>query len=147
MNKPSGIACSLSVVALLLTGTVAPVRAQQARQGQPVPPAQEDIMDLTRAMIGLQRAGHYAEALPLAERAEALSEQNLGPDHQTVALYLDQLAWLHQMVGNRAKAEPLFKRALAIQSQIKNGEHVATATTSWPCSTGAWAGIGKRRSS
>ncbi len=33
-----------------------------------------DIIEISKRMVALQRAGHYATALPWAERALALSE-------------------------------------------------------------------------
>ena len=58
--------------------------------------------------------GRYAEAIPLYERALAIKEKVLGPEHPDVALSLNNLASLHRDQGRYAVAEPLNERALKI---------------------------------
>ena len=63
------------------------------------------------------RAAHKsAEALPLARKALAEAEQREGRDSLAVARALVTIAELYVDVGNRAEAEPLFKRAIEILS-------------------------------
>ncbi|MER3422634.1 MAG: hypothetical protein C4293_04770, partial [Nitrospiraceae bacterium] len=54
----------------------------------------DDILVISKRMVALQQAGHYVEALPLAQRALELSEKAMGLDHPTVAVYIDHLAVL-----------------------------------------------------
>ena len=58
--------------------------------------------------------GRYAEAEPLYERALAVRETALGPEHSDVAQSLSGLAILYVAQGRYAEAEPLHERALAI---------------------------------
>ena len=47
----------------------------------------------------------------------------LGPDHASVATNLNNLASLYDTVGDYAKAEPLYKRALAIREKALGPDH------------------------
>jgi len=67
----------------------------------------------------------YAEAWPLFERALAVHEQVLGPEHPHTALSLNNLARLLQDQGDLAGARPLLERVLAILGP----EHRNTATS------------------
>jgi tetratricopeptide (TPR) repeat protein len=58
--------------------------------------------------------GGIAEAVPLAQRALAIREKALGPEHPDVATSLNNLAVLYQAQGRYADAELLCKRSLAI---------------------------------
>jgi tetratricopeptide (TPR) repeat protein len=62
----------------------------------------------------LSEQGRYSEAIPLAQRALAIREKSLGPDHPDVATSLNNLALLYNNQGRYADAEPLYKRSLAI---------------------------------
>jgi tetratricopeptide (TPR) repeat protein len=72
---------------------------------------------------------NYAEALPLLERALAISETTLGPDHPDTAISLDNLALLYESMGNYAEALPLFQRALTIREAALGPDHPDTATS------------------
>ena len=66
-------------------------------------------------LAGLYQAqGKYAEAEPLYQRALAIREKALGPEHPDVANSLNNLAVLYRAQGKYAEAEPLYQRALAI---------------------------------
>jgi len=74
--------------------------------------------------------GHYAhkykEAGPLYERALAINEKALGPDHPDVAKSLFNLAALYQTrpyEKKHAQVNPFFKRALAIQEKAFGPDH------------------------
>ena len=71
----------------------------------------------------LSRAGKYADAIPLAQRALAIREKALGPDHPDVALSLNNLALLYRNQGRYAEAEPLYKRSLAIREKALGPDH------------------------
>ena len=56
----------------------------------------DEAAALGRKAHEFSRAGKYADAIPLAERALALREKALGPDHPDVALSLNNLAELYK---------------------------------------------------
>ncbi len=51
------------------------------------------------------------------------SEDILGPDHPNIATSLSNLAGLYYTQGNYERAEPVFKRALAIQEKALGPDH------------------------
>ena len=53
-------------------------------------------------------------AQPLIERALAIREKALGPEHPDTASNLNNLASILRRQGDYAAAQPLFERALAI---------------------------------
>jgi len=61
--------------------------------------------------------GGYADARPLYERALAIREKALGPEHPDVATSLNNLASLLSDQGDHAGARPLYERALAIREK------------------------------
>jgi tetratricopeptide (TPR) repeat protein len=61
----------------------------------------------------LQSYGAYLRARPLFERALAIREKALGPEHLDTATSLNNLAGLLQDQGELASARPLLERALA----------------------------------
>jgi tetratricopeptide (TPR) repeat protein len=74
--------------------------------------------------VGLYYAqGRYAEAQPLYERALAIYEEALGPDHPAVGTTLNNLAELYRAQGRYAEAQPLYERALAICEQALGPDH------------------------
>ncbi|MGW2735025.1 tetratricopeptide repeat protein [Streptomyces sp. NPDC001288] len=50
--------------------------------------------------------GRHAEALPLAERALAISETTLGPDHPDTAVRRNNLKAIHTWLEHEREAEP-----------------------------------------
>jgi hypothetical protein len=58
--------------------------------------------------------GDLAGARPLQERALAICEKALGPEHLDTAQSLNDLAHLLQAQGDLGGARPLYERALAI---------------------------------
>jgi hypothetical protein len=78
--------------------------------------------------VGLREKGQYGQAIPLAERALAISEKRLGAEHPDTATSLDNLAGLYYDKGDYAQAEPLYRRALAIREKTLGAEHPDTAT-------------------
>ncbi len=59
--------------------------------------------------------GQYAEAVPLYQRALAIREKALGPEHPDVAQSLNNLAGLYDEQGHYAHAERALQLALAIR--------------------------------
>ena len=71
----------------------------------------------------------YSAARPLFERALAIYEKVLGPEHPDTATSLNNLAVLLQAQGDLAGARPLYERALAIREKVLGPEHPDTATS------------------
>jgi tetratricopeptide (TPR) repeat protein len=100
--------------------------------GDAVPPegAEEHVallqFQLARYRHGGPRAA-YAQARPLYERALAIYETALGPEHPNTATSLNNLAYLLRDQGDFAGARPLSERALAIYEKTLGPEHPSTA--------------------
>ncbi len=73
--------------------------------------------------------GRYAEARTFLEKALAIGEKALGPDHPDVATSLNNVAALYRAQGQYAKAEPLYERSLAILEKALGPEHPDVATS------------------
>ncbi len=71
----------------------------------------------------LRQKGKYDEALPPAERALAIREKVLGPDHRAVADALHLLAVIYDDKHDYAKAEAPNLRALAIREKALGPDH------------------------
>ena len=77
----------------------------------------------------LGHSDHYKEAAALTARAVEIFEQELGPQHVTVALWLSELGALQVEVGAYDQAEALFRRALDLQERLRGVEHPETVRT------------------
>jgi tetratricopeptide (TPR) repeat protein len=84
---------------------------------------------LIRTAYYLYERGRYAEAQPLYERALAICEKALGPDHPDVTTSLNNLAALYDSQGRYGEAQPLFERALAIREKALGRDHPDVATS------------------
>jgi len=85
---------------------------------------------LTNSLARLLRVqGDYAGARPLYERALAIRERALGPDHPDVANSLNNLATLLSDQGDYAEARPLYERALAIRERALGPDHPDVANS------------------
>ncbi len=73
--------------------------------------------------------GRYAEAHTFWEKALAIREKALGPEHPDVATSLNNLAALYYAQGQYAKAEPLLQRTLVIWAKSFGPEHPDVATS------------------
>ena len=62
---------------------------------------------LNQEAATLYSSGKLAAAIPLVQRALAIQEKALGPDHPDVAASLDALAGLDRAQGNYREAERL----------------------------------------
>jgi len=67
--------------------------------------------------------GALDEALSHYQRALALKEQLLGPQHPDVALTLNNLGLLRKRQGEFSEAAQLYRRALSIFEQTLHAEH------------------------
>ena len=109
--KPWQQATILMLVCAL--GHTWPARAQNA----------QDAYGLNAEVMRLYRAGRYADAVPIAERALALREKALGSEHPDVGISLYNLASLYQALGRYREVESLYKRVLAIWEKDVGSDH------------------------
>ncbi|MFL5591897.1 MAG: FxSxx-COOH system tetratricopeptide repeat protein [Ktedonobacteraceae bacterium] len=77
----------------------------------------------------LEQSAQYAQADPLYQRALAISEKTLGPEHPDTGSTLHALAGLYWRQGKYELAEPLYQRALAIYEKTLGLEHPWTGNT------------------
>ena len=82
-----------------------------------------ELMDAYRQYQALNQQGDYAAAIPFAEKALRLGEGEFGPNRETTALLLNNLAELYHAEGRYGDAAPLFKRALPIMVKTLGPEH------------------------
>jgi tetratricopeptide (TPR) repeat protein len=71
----------------------------------------------------------YAEARSLSERALALREKMLGPDHPDTASSLNNLASVVARLGDKDASRALSERSLAIREKLLGPHHPDTATS------------------
>jgi CHAT domain-containing protein/tetratricopeptide (TPR) repeat protein len=95
------------------------------------PTPEDRTMDEARRLFDtardLRQQGQFDEALLPAERAVALREQTIGPDHTLVADALHLLAVIYDDKHEYAKAEAPNLRALAIREKALGPDHPAVA--------------------
>jgi tetratricopeptide (TPR) repeat protein len=75
----------------------------------------------------LREQGELGSARGLYERAVAIRERALGPDHPHTAMSLSKLASLLRLQGELAAVRPLYQRALAIREKRLGHDHPDTA--------------------
>ena len=83
----------------------------------PAPHSSSEADRLNEQVNQLYKAGKYSEAIPIATRVLELRKKALGPDHPDTATSLNNLAELYRSMGDYAKAEPLYERALKISEK------------------------------
>ena len=66
-----------------------------------------------------QNDGKYSVAEPLYQRALAIYERTLGPEHPDLAGLLVNMAQFYEEQGNHTGAEPLRERARAIGAKSR----------------------------
>jgi tetratricopeptide (TPR) repeat protein len=82
---------------------------------------------LNRTGVALEGRASYSDAIPLLQRALAINEKVLGPDHPDTAEILNNLAGLYESQGNYPAALPLLQRALSIYEKVLGPDHPTTA--------------------
>ena len=85
------------------------------------------VLLLDRLGSYLQRRAYYALARPLFERALAIGERALGPEHSDTARALNGMAWLLRDQRQLVAARALPERALAIREKVLGPDHPDTA--------------------
>ncbi len=88
----------------------------------------QNALYLNDYAVILWKLGRYAEAEPLYRRALEIREEQLGPEHPSVAMSLNNLASLLDAQGKYDEAEPLYRRALQICEQSLGTSHPTTNT-------------------
>jgi eukaryotic-like serine/threonine-protein kinase len=73
--------------------------------------------------------GEYEDAKALLQRALAIREKALGPDHLGVATSLHNLANVHRATGAHEEAKALLQRTLAIREETLGPEHPEVASS------------------
>lgn len=87
----------------------------------------DELKTISKALITLNRAGRYAQAIPVARRYLVLVETLRGKDHADYATGLNVLARLFSVLGRHTEAEPLYKQALQIYRKTLGVHHPRTA--------------------
>jgi CHAT domain-containing protein/tetratricopeptide (TPR) repeat protein len=116
-----------SVVASLATFCLIPISV--AQESRDVQSSVRQAEELNEQIDKLTKEGQYASAIPIAQKAVALSENTLGPLHPVTATALNTLGKLYRITGDYAKAEPLLQRGLAIREKTLGPEHPDTANS------------------
>jgi tetratricopeptide (TPR) repeat protein len=82
--------------------------------------AAEPLLWQAEELLGttLSKAGNYTEARPHFERALALRQGSVGPDHLDIALLLSNLGTCYSRAGDPAKARESFDRSIAIRETM-----------------------------
>jgi tetratricopeptide (TPR) repeat protein len=97
----------------------------------PVVSAQEGPLEEAKALdhylLRLYQQGRFNDPIPLAQRALAIREEVMGPEHPDTATTLNNLAELYRETGTYAQGEALHQRALAIREKALGPEHSETA--------------------
>jgi len=89
---------------------------------------QQDLQEaaaLRRQVVQLYNQGHYAQAIPLAERVLVIHEKALGPEHPDVAQSLNNLALLFNFKAKGKEKKWLPARYLAFVLHAGPGDRVA----------------------
>lgn len=86
-----------------------------------------EIKKLERAADRQVNAGHYREALPLAQKLVTVCESVCGPRDDRTIWALDRVANIDQSLGDYSHAEPLFRRILALREETRGPNHIDTA--------------------
>ena len=89
--------------------------------------AQSDALaEVARQAKALYEAGELEAALPVASEALRLSEGEFGSEHPATAIFVENLARIYFVLGQFARAEPLYARALALRVHL-GPEHPSVA--------------------
>jgi len=104
------------------------LQAQTQTQSQPQAPL-EQARQLEQQVDQLFAVGKYAEAATAGERALAMMEKLLPPDHPDIGTALSNLSAVLWAQGAFERAESLARRALAIREKALGPEHREVANS------------------
>ena len=96
----------------------------------PAGPQEGDLAEAQRLsgqVLEYFATGRHQEAIPLAQRALAIREKALGPEHPDIAASLNNLAALYQATGAYTKAEPIYEHVLAVTEKSHGRKPPETA--------------------
>src|SRR2546425_9100205 len=114
---------------VLPVGLVTPLPSIALAQGSRADDELAEAQRLNEEAAAIRSAGKFSQAAPLVQRALAIRERILGPEHPDVAASLDNLAGLYRDQGKYAEAEPLYRRALAIGEKALGRERAGWAAS------------------
>lgn len=83
-------------------------------QTSPPSPALQEVQKISAEVVKLFQQKKYDEALPLAQKAISMRENELGANHITVAQAWRNLAYIQLQLEKRKEAEKAFKTAFSI---------------------------------
>ena len=86
-----------------------------------------ELKDLGETTAALYRAGDYAGALRLAERALPLVIRQYGSEHEQTGIHYFTLGLVSEASGNLSAAEGYFLRSLQIREKVYGPDSAATA--------------------
>lgn len=89
----------------------------------------EEARKLHSQSLILWRAGKFAEAIPVAERALEIREKELGAEDLDVAASVANVGFIILESGDYEKGISLLERALKMREKILGPEHVELATS------------------
>ena len=84
------------------------------------------IAALNNQAVQLHGQGKYKEAAATAEKALALAERTLGPEHPETLTSESNLALIYKAQGRKREAEPLYQRVLTARERVLGPEHPDT---------------------
>ncbi|MGH9942576.1 MAG: TonB family protein [Pyrinomonadaceae bacterium] len=112
------ITCVLCLFAAGLTvvvqGQSTPATTGTTQNSSAAPSKVAESIRLSQKVVQLYKEGKYAAALPLAERALALSEQSFAPSHLNLTVALNNLAAVLVELKKIDRARLLYERVLSI---------------------------------
>jgi CHAT domain-containing protein/Tfp pilus assembly protein PilF len=109
----------LFVLWLALLALPASGRAPGIAPGNPwQSTALQEAEKLFNQAVAAKEAGRYKEAITLGERALAIHESQLGPEHRYVAISLFMLALVYTELRDYARAQSYYQRALALFEKL-----------------------------
>src|SRR5712664_1632016 len=117
------------VARVLPVGLVATPPSIALAQGSRADDELAEARRLNREAATIRSSGKFSEAVPLVQRALAIREKILGPEHPDVAASLDNMAGLYRDQGKYAEAEVLYRRALAIGEKAGGPWHPNVAAS------------------
>jgi tetratricopeptide (TPR) repeat protein len=84
---------------------------------------------LTAEGLTLYRMGRYAEARDADERAIAILEKSVSPEHPDRMAVLNNLGLLLHDMGDDARAKEIHERVLALREKVLGADHPLVAST------------------